>query len=484
MGRSRDYELTGFPLPPAEEPAVGVLTQKVGKGWEGTERGRTSRGADEPVPAIKARGLGLAREYELAGFPPPPPEGEVGQVAQVIGMSAGGKPPYQLPMMADVERVRGSTGLTMVSTFSGCGGSCLGFEQAGYDVRYACEFVEAAREVYGLNHPQVYMDPRDVRAIRPAEVLAKLGLQVGELDVLEGSPPCANFSTAGAREKAWGKVKKYSDTKQRSDDLFFEFARLLEGLKPRAFVAENVSGLVKGKAYGYFIEIIRRLRKAGYRVEARLLDAQWLGVPQARQRVIFVGVREDLQLAPVFPLPLPYRYSMRDALPHLRRFSSSGHGYFPGLDTDGSKPAPTLPASREGSAYYKAQVEVERGPSLEGTAIGREWDKLKVGEQSERYFSLVKPNPDKPVPTVTATAGQRGAAGVTHPTEKRKFTIGELRALCAFPPDFRLVGTYEKQWERLGRSVPPRLMYHVARVLRDEVFMKLGRVRGGFSEAP
>ena len=77
-----------------------------------------------------------------------------------------------------------------------------------------------------------------------------------------------SFSTAGKREAGWGKVKAYSDTQQRTDDLFFEYARLLEGIRPRVFVAENVSGLVKGTAKGYFKLVLAALRECGYRVEA------------------------------------------------------------------------------------------------------------------------------------------------------------------------------------------------------------------------
>ncbi len=126
-------------------------------------------------------------------------------------------------------------------------------------------------------------------------------MKAGELDLFDGSPPCASFSTAGKREAGWGKVKDYSDTKQRTDDLFLEYVRLLRGLQPKVFVAENVSGLVKGVAKGYFLEILAALKASGYRVTCRVLDAQWLGVPQQRQRTIFVGVREDLGLDPVHP---------------------------------------------------------------------------------------------------------------------------------------------------------------------------------------
>lgn len=226
------------------------------------------------------------------------------------------KPEYRVPPMAEIDRVRGSNGLTVVSTFSGCGGSCLGFEMAGYRVAMATEFVDVAAEAYTLNHPGVPVDRRDVREITARDVLDLTGLDVGELDVFEGSPPCSAFSTAGIREKGWGRVKNYSDGKaQRVDDLFFEWARLVEGLQPKAIVAENVPGLIRGAAKGYFKQIVAELRRIGYRVGARVLDASLLGVPQARKRLIFVGFRDDLDLGPVFPTPRPYQFTMADALP-------------------------------------------------------------------------------------------------------------------------------------------------------------------------
>lgn len=109
--------------------------------------------------------------------------------------------------------------------------------------------------------------------------------------------------------------------RQVVDDLFFEYARLLDGLQPKVFIAENVKGLVRGHAKGYFLLILARLRACGYRVEVRVVNAAWLGVPQLRERLIFIGVRDDLcsdlGIAPAFPLPLPYRYTVREALAGL-----------------------------------------------------------------------------------------------------------------------------------------------------------------------
>jgi len=452
------------------------------------------------------------------------------------------KPPYRIPSMAEIAAVEPS-GYAVVSTFSGCGGACLGFRMAGYRVLWASEFIDAAAESYAANAPATPLDRRDIRAVRGSEILDAIGRERGDVDVLEGSPPCASFSTAGKRNAHWGAIKPYSDTKQRVDDLFFEYARLVDELRPRVFVAENVSGLVKGVAKGYFKRILAALRAPGYVVAARLLDAQWLGVPQARQRIIFVGVREDLVerygVGPSFPSPLQYRYSVRDALPEIAgidgrtgprfartpseidapmnavlvsdpaqtRYEVMPRAYLDrrgafGNDGDCTEtPAPTVLADSVGTHWITAlrpkrsdrsldapcptvlthgrahttselTLAVEPEADLASYAIGREWDRLGPGEQSERYFQLMRAEPSAPSPTVTQRGGDAGVASVTHPTERRKFSIAELRRICGFPDDFVLTGTYAQQWERLGRAVPPPMYAAVAATIRDEILRR------------
>lgn len=401
------------------------------------------------------------------------------------------KPAYNVPSMAEVAALP-KNGLTVVSTFSGCGGSCLGFEMAGYTVLWANEFIPAARDVYELNHPGVIVDPRSIRDVTGQDILDAIGRNVGEIDVLEGSPPCASFSTAGKREKDWGKVKKYSDGAERTDDLFFDFVRILGDLQPKVFVAENVSGLVKGTAKGYFKRILAAMRDAGYRVEAKLLDAQWLGVPQARQRIIFVGVRNDIDKQPAFPLPLPYRYSVLDALPWISGFTSEGHGWFGGNSLGENQPAPTVTAGSEGAEYYKHQVRItgRTGPQFARveTELDQPMNAIIVQDPAQtRYEIEVRPTlrlgahgfkaettfdlNTSPSPTVSASGVSSYSYDVDTGVEKRKFTIAELKRICAFPDDFQLTGTYAQQWERLGRAVPPLMMRAVAETVRDRILL-------------
>ena len=457
------------------------------------------------------------------------------------------KPSYQVPSMAEIAAIPWN-GYTAISTFSGCGGSSLGYKMAGFKVLWASEFIPAAQEVYRANHKNTILDTRDIRKVSPDDILDAIGLKVGDLDLLDGSPPCASFSTAGKREAGWGKVKNYSDTKQRVDDLFFEYARIVKGVQPKVFVAENVSGLVKGTAKGYFKMILSELKACGYTVSARLLDAQWLGVPQMRQRVIFIGVRDNLVarygVKPVHPKPLPYRYSVRDALPwivntlHYGQFENytgereqrsadmpiesiratqGGSQQFYAeaitprayLDKRGAfgnegditdQPAPTVLSDSVGTHWIvgvgtkdgirsadepapsvltpvrqhttSELTIVEAEADISRYAIGAEWDRIGQGEQSKKYFQMTKPDVALPCPTVTQRGGDNTVASVVHPTEKRKFSIAELRRICAFPDDFILTGTYAQQWERLGRAVPPVMMVHIAETIRDEILAK------------
>ena len=369
------------------------------------------------------------------------------------------KPPYSVPSMDEISAISWN-GFNAISTFSGCGGSSLGYKMAGFRILWANEFIPAAQEVYRLNHGDTILNTKDIRQIEPDEVLEAISMEPGQLDLLDGSPPCASFSTAGKREAGWGKVKAYSDTKQRTDDLFFEYARLVRGIQPKVFVAENVSGLVKGTAKGYFLEILAALKDCGYNVKARLLDAQWLGVPQKRQRIIFVGVRKDLGVEAVFPDPLPYRYSVREAIPWINGVEGA-NGYNGHAFQTADQPAATAEQSRP--------VVVEAETDISRYAIGDEWERIGQNGKSDKYLQLTRPRLDGQSNTITAEGGNASKASVTHPTEKRKFSIAELKRICAFPDDFQLTGTYAQQWERLGRAVPPIMMNHIAAVIRTEV---------------
>ena len=172
---------------------------------------------------------------------------------------------------------------TVISTFAGGGGSSLGYSMAGFRELLAVEIDNNAVETFRMNFPHVPVFHGDIGKLSVEGCMELAGItEPGEFDVLDGSPPCQGFSTAGKR--------------QMTDDrnqLFREYVRLLRGLQPKAFIVENVSGMVKGKMKIIFAEILRELKGSGYEVKAWLLNAKYFYVPQSRERMIFIGVRKD-----------------------------------------------------------------------------------------------------------------------------------------------------------------------------------------------
>ena len=113
--------------------------------------------------------------------------------------------------MASINERKGWAGLKAVSTFSGCGGNSTGAKLAGFNMLWASEFIPEAQNTYRANHPGTILDTRDIRLVKPEEILDAVGLKKGDIDLFDGSPPCKSFSTSGKRDRGWGDVAHYSD---------------------------------------------------------------------------------------------------------------------------------------------------------------------------------------------------------------------------------------------------------------------------------
>lgn len=360
---------------------------------------------------------------------------------------------------------------TVVSTFAGCGGSSLGYQMAGGKVKLAVEWDDNAVETYRLNFPDTPIYHGDITKLLVEEALELAHLQPGALDIFDGSPPCQGFSTAGKRQ--------YHDTR---NNLFKQYARLLDGFRPKVFVMENVSGMVKGKMKLIFADVMRTLKGCGYRVSCRLLNAMYFGVPQSRQRVIFVGVREDLGIEPSHPTPQTRPVTVREALSGIYAITKDGHGWFPG-DIRADQPSRTLRStpgtmrviSDSGLAFEEECQAAER---LASTKWGRLWAHVPQGKNASYvvgsgFNNVVKPHPSRPAPTVTSKGTDQGYATMVHPTKPRALTIAEAKRLHSFPEDFQLIGSYQQQWARIGNSVPPLMAKAVAEHIRDEILSKV-----------
>ena len=186
-------------------------------------------------------------------------------------------------------------GKKVFGTFICGGGSTMGYKLAGYDHLGGVELDPKVAAVYKANHHPKMLYVEDIRDFNKRD---DLPAELYQLDLLDGSPPCSTFSTAGDREKAWGKEKHFSEGQklQRLDDLVFVYCDTIAKLKPKVCLLENVSGLVKGNGKVYAKEICKRITEIGYRVQVFLLDASTMGVPQRRERVFFIGLRNDFDL--------------------------------------------------------------------------------------------------------------------------------------------------------------------------------------------
>lgn len=201
--------------------------------------------------------------------------------------------------LSDLNKVEKNR-LNVFSCFSCGGGSTMGYKLAGYNVIGNVEIDPQMMELYQANHNPKFpflMPVQEFKKIPNRELPSELF----DLDILDGSPPCSVFSIAGKRDKKWGDAHKFREGQatQHLDDLFFDFLDIVEKLKPKVVVAENVKGMITGVAKGFVSLIISRFKELGYRVQLFLLNAATMGVPQKRERVFFIATRNDVKVKPL-----------------------------------------------------------------------------------------------------------------------------------------------------------------------------------------
>jgi len=359
---------------------------------------------------------------------------------------------YQKYNLKDVKEASAQNKFSVISTFAGGGGSSTGYRLAGGNILCVNEFVEQARITYKENYPDTKILPDDIKELTGKDFLQTTGIQKGELDILDGSPPCSAFSMCGTLGKSgskhsdgWGKTKKYSDNKvvENIEDLFFEFLRIAKDLKPKVIIGENVAGLVAGEAKLKLNEIVNTFEEIGYDVSYKILNASHFGVPQSRRRVIFIAVREDvteaigltfMNIASIFPEESRDIVTAEEALEDLE------------LDSEEVKWCTDTWIK---SAHYKDTAAL----------MPDDPDKVLGGNDYHPkgwHFNVKKMSRHHPAPTITTNAD------VCHFIEKRRLTIKEIKRLMSLPDDFIVTGSMSQKTERCGRMVPSLMMKAIA----------------------
>lgn len=326
-------------------------------------------------------------------------------------------------------------GLKVMSTFSCGGGSSMGYKLAGCDVIAANDIDSEMAYHYKLNlKPKHYF-------LCPIKDLLKKELpdELYHLDILDGSPPCSTFSMAGSREKAWGKKKHFREgqAEQVLDDLFFDYLNLVEYLKPRVAIAENVKGMLQGNAKGYCKMVVDRFRDIGYKPQLFLVNAADCGVPQKRERVFFIALRNDINKPKLVLAPKSRWISAGEATSDLQVLTDD--------EIRETKPSP---------CDLKWWHLTDKGKGYEQAVI-RKGLKAKLFNNKRL---------DDKIPSNTLPANE---STIMHWGVCRKLTYREWKRIGSFPDDYQAktdkIGKY-----MIGMSVPPRMTEQVAKAVIEQ----------------
>lgn len=417
---------------------------------------------------------------------------------------------------SDLQRVVVERRPIAVDLFAGIGGLSLGFEQAGFDVVASVEYDPVHAAVHAYNFPHTTVLCRDISRLSVEELNEAIRQgcrQHGhsivdtqqEVDVVFGGPPCQGFSTMG---------KRLIDDKR--NQLVFHFFRIIDELRPRYFVMENVPGMAAGGHSSILTQLIDEFERAGYEVArpARILNAADYGVPQDRRRLILLGTRRG-EIAPHYPMPNVRRVAKRSGgagsgsptVTTMQQSMPNGPtvmdalGDLPDLDTfpellgtDQVVLPDALVESMERQASCYARRLRGTCPDEGDFSYPRNWDRRLLTSSlrtvhtsvSIRRFADTKPGETEPISrfyrldgaglsnTLRAgTGSERGAytsPRPIHPTLPRVISVREAARLHSFPDWFRIHATKWHGMRQIGNSVPPLL----GRAIAMELLASLG----------
>lgn len=360
--------------------------------------------------------------------------------------------------------------MVVVDLFAGCGGMSLGFEWAGAGVVFANEIDAWAAETYSKNRDGVFVIQSDIRDLVDFTPFVKL-----PIDIVVGGPPCQGFSLSGKR-----------DPKDPRNSLFMEYLRVIDAVKPRYFVMENVKGLLSMRtANKQFVRdiVVAEAEAVGYRVVYNIINACDFGVPQSRERVFFVGVRGDLPFDParLHPTPLVHRHvTLEEAISDLPRIEAGGgaeemsyaiepQNEYQSWARGGLKSVSNHVAMRHTKRLISRFKSIAYGQSLKD--VSDEHRAVKRGNPKDKNGVVyaqnnMKPFPHLPCPTIAASF----QSNFVHPFVDRNFTAREGARIQSFPDWYRFYGkrttmSWEKnlsQYQQIGNAVPPLLAKAVA----------------------
>ena len=369
-----------------------------------------------------------------------------------------------------------------ISFFSGGGGSSAGYKLAGGDCLFVNEFQRVAMDTYLANWPGTPNICDDIKNVTGQKIMEMTGLQVGELDILDGSPPCPPFSMSGTKRKGWNKEKVAYGMKQKNiEDLTWEQIRIAGEMKPKVIVCENVKGLTMDYAQDHLNLMVRDFENLGYSTVYKVLKGHEQGVPQKRERVFIVSVRNDVLdtigmpfmcLSGLYPDPEEVSATIRDAIEDIQD------------DPDNVKESKELCEAMTKSAKYKWMKRLPKNPdtyvSVGDDVVGPWYDKViahrkkwgkSIPEKKTSFYQSRRVGWDNPSHTLSEQGLQTSLAVHLHPYEDRVYTTKESARIMTLPEDYKLTGTLNEKLARIGLMVAPLCMKY----LIDEIYEQVLR---------
>ena len=353
----------------------------------------------------------------------------------------------------------------VVSFFAGGGGSSCGYKLAGGDMICVNEFQQIHADTYSANWPDTPVIVDDIRKIEPQQIQQIIGGV--EIDILDGSPPCPPFSMSGTKRKGWGKEKMAYGWKQKNiEDLTFEQVRMVKTLQPKVIICENVKGLTMDYARDYLNMMIKEFEDCGYIMTHKVLNAWEHGVPQKRQRVFMVGVRNDvadkigmnwMTINSIYPEPDNNgKPVIEDAIRDLQ------------TDPVNMAEAEELCEAMTKSAKYKWLKRLEKNPdrvmSVGDDVVGpwyRKWIAHRkargktLPEEKHSFYQSRRVPWNQASHTLSEQGLMTSLAVHLHPAEDRVYTTYEAIRLMTLPNDYIQTGSLNDKLARIGLMVAP-----------------------------
>lgn len=326
--------------------------------------------------------------------------------------------------------------MKVISLFSGCGGLDLGFERAGFQIPIANEYDKTIWDTFKANHPKTHLIEGDIRKVNETEFPE-------DIDGIIGGPPCQSWSEAGA-------LRGINDARGQ---LFFDYIRILRSVKPKFFLAENVSGMLANRHSEAVQNILALFEECGYDVTMTLVNAKDYGVPQERKRVFYIGFRKDLNIEFKFPKGSTAddekKITLRDTIWDLQ-FTA-----IPAEEKNKHNPA-----AINNNEYFTGAFS----PIFMSRNRVKAWDEQAFTVQASGRQCQLHPQAPKMVKMDKNDC--RFVPGKE--TLYRRMTIREIARIQGFPDDFKFIySSTNDAYKMIGNAVPVNLAYEIATAIKE-----------------